>query len=328
MSPSVPSPVPFGSVNGEPVELVRLEADDLAVELLSIGAAVHRVVVAGRDVALGHPDAQGYADSMFCIGLTIGRFANRIGGARFTLDGSRYILSANEGASTLHGGPDGFHRRVWMITEVGPDSVTFGIVSADGDQGFPGELTASVRYTIAPGELRMTYSATTTAPTVVNFTNHSYFNAAGEASGSTDEQLIAVPGAQVVEVNDELIPTGRLVPVGLHDLRTPRRIVDAAPLDTCFVVDGEPGTLRPHATLSATDLAIDVLSDQPGIQLYTADVMNDVPGLTSTYGPRSGLALETQNFPDAPNHEGFPNSVLRPGEQFTSTTIWRFRPLG
>ena len=94
------------------------------------------------------------------------------------------------------------------------------------------------------------------------------------------------------------------------------------------MVDGEPGTLRPHATLSATDLAIDVLSDQPGIQLYTADVMNDVPGLTGTYGPRSGLALETQNFPDAPNHEGFPNSVLRPGEQFTSTTIWRFRPLG
>jgi aldose 1-epimerase len=320
--------VPFGSVGGEPVELVRLEADDLSVQLVSIGAAVHRVVVAGRDVVLGHPDAQGYADSMFCVGLTIGRFANRIGGARFLLDGSRYILSANEGVNTLHGGPDGFHRRVWTITELGPGSVTFGIVSPDGDQGFPGELTASVRYSIASGELRMDYAATTTAPTVVNFTNHSYFNAAGEASGSTDEQLIEVPAAQLVEVNDELIPTGRLVDVGEHDLRTPRRIADAAPLDTCFVVDGEPGTVRPHATLSSVDLAIDVLSDQPGIQLYTAEVMDGVPGLTGTYGPRAGLALETQNLPDAPNHEGFPNSVLRPGETFESTTIWRFRSLG
>ncbi len=325
MSATVPSPVPFGSVGGEPVELVRLETDGLSVELVSIGAAVHRLVAAGRNVVLGHPDAQGYADSMFCLGLTIGRFANRIGGARFSLDGTRYVLSANEGTTTLHGGPDGFHRRVWTITELAPDSVTFGLVSPDGDQGFPGELTASVRYTIAPGELRLDYAATTTAPTVVNFTNHSYFNVAGEGSGSTDDQLIQVPAGRLVEVGDDLVPTGRLVDVGTHDLRTPRRIADAAPLDTCFVVDGEPGELRLHATLSTTDLALDVFSDQPGIQLYTADVMTGVPGLTGPYGPRAGLALETQNLPDAPNHANFPDAALRPGTTHRTTTVWRLR---
>ncbi len=330
MPPSEASPVrtDFGSINGETVELVRLQVDGLTAELITVGAAVHRVVVDGRDIALGHPDAADYAQSLFCVGLTIGRFANRIGGGRFTVDGVEHRLAANEGANTLHGGPDGFHRRLWTITGTSADSVTFGLVSVDGDQGFPGQLTASVRYTIAPGELRLDYEATTTAATPVNFTNHGYWNPAGEASGSTDDLLVTVPASLLVEVDADLIPTGRLVPDGAHDLRTARSVAEVAPLDTCFVIDTADGSIVPHATFASADLAIDVLSDQPGIQLYTADVMSGVPGLTSAYGARAGLALETQNLPDAPNQPGFPNSILRPGEVHRTTTIWRFRPLG
>ncbi len=311
-----------GSVHGSTVERVRLESGDIAVDLLTVGAAVHRVIVNGRDVVLAHPDATDYADSMFGLGLTIGRFANRIGGARFTLDGTEYQLASNENGNTLHGGPDGFARRLWGVSDVGPGTVEFALTSPDGDQGFPGEVSVRVRYTLSDDELRMEYAATSTAPTPINLTNHAYLNPAGEASGSADDLLLTVHAQQLLEVDDTLVPTGRLLAA---DLREPRRIADVAPLDTCFVVDGEPGTLRPHATLAASDLAIDVFSDQPGVQVFTADGMAGVPGLTGAYGPRAGVALETQNFPDAPNHPDFPDSILRPGQVHTTTTVWRFR---
>lgn len=307
------------------IERVRLESGDIVVDLLSMGAAVHRVIVDGRDVVLAHPDAADYADSMFCLGLTVGRFANRIGGGRFTLDGTEHRLATNEGGNTLHGGPDGFARRNWAVTEATSNTAEFALTSPDGDQGFPGEVDVRVRYTLDADELRIDYTATTTAPTPVNLTNHAYFNPAGEASGSADDLELTVHADHVLEVDEDLVPTGRLLDVGTRSPRQPQRIADVAPLDTCFVVDGAPGTLRPHATLAASDLAIDVLSDQPGVQVFTADGMAGVPGLSGTYGPRAGVALETQNFPDAPNHPGFPDSVLRPGRAYTTTSIWRFR---
>ncbi len=303
-------------------ERVRLEAGGLIVDLLTIGAAVYRVIVDGRDVVLAHPNAADHADTLFDLGLTIGRFANRIGGARFTLDGTEYALPSNEGGNTLHGGPDGFGRRSWGISDTGPGAVEFALTSPDGDQGFPGEVSVRVRYTLTPDELRIEYTATSTAPTPINLTNHAYLNPAGEATGSSDELLLTVHTDQCLEVDDRLVPTGRRLAA---DLRRPRRVADVAPLDTCFVVDGEAGTLRPHATLAASDLAIDVLSDQPGVQVFTADGMAGVPGLTREYGSRAGVALETQNFPDAPNHPEFPDSIVRPGETQRTATVWRFR---
>jgi len=317
----------FGSASQAAVERVRLEIPGLALELLTLGAAVRRVEVDGRDVVLGHPDAQTYVDSPFCLGVTIGRFANRIGGARVTIDGTTYILTPSEGPNTLHGGLDGFAKRIWEVTDLAPDSAEFTLTSADGDQGFPGEVVVSVRYTVAPGELRLDYTAATTAPTPINLTNHIYFNPAGEASGSSDDLLLTVPAARVVEVDGSLIPTGRLIDAGEHDLRTPRRVADVAPLDTCFVIDAADGAPVLHATLQSADLAIDVFSDQPGLQIYTAEAMVDVPGLTGRYGPRAGVALETQNLPDAPNQPGFPDSILRPGQVHRTTTVWRFRRL-
>ncbi|MFT4296406.1 MAG: aldose epimerase family protein [Micropruina sp.] len=326
--PSTPIRSDAGTVAGGTIERVRLEAGGIAVELLTVGAAINRVVVDGRDIVLAHPNATDYADSMYGLGLTIGRFANRIGGGRFTLDGVEHRLPTNEGDNTLHGGPDGFARRLWDVTDLAPGTVEFTLTSPDGDQGFPGAVTVRVRYTLTADELRMDYTATSTAPTPVNLTNHAYLNPAGEASGSADELLLTVHAAHLVEVDETLIPTGRLPEVGAHDLRGARRVADAAPLDTCFVVDGEPGALRPHATLAASDLAVDVFSDQPGVQVFTADGMSGVPGLSGPYGPRAGVALETQNFPDAPNHPGFPDSILRPGHPLTTSTAWRFRRLG
>lgn len=332
MNATAPDPVPamptrhdFGDVGGTAVERVRLASGGVAVDLLTIGAAVHRVIVDGRDIVLAHPDAAGYADSMFCLGLTVGRFANRIGGGRFTLDGTAYALATNEGGNTLHGGPDGFARRHWGSYDLAPGSVEFALTSPDGDQGFPGEVSVRIRYTLAGDELRMDYAAASTAPTPINLTNHAYLNPAGEASGSADDLELTVHADRVLEVDDRLVPTGRLLDAGVHDLRRPRRVADAAPLDTCFVVDGAPGTLRPHATLAASDLAVDVLSDQPGVQVFTADGMAGVRGLSGDYGPRAGVALETQNFPDAPNRPSFPDSILRPGQTYRTTTIWRFR---
>ena len=319
---AMPTRHDFGSVAGTMVERVRLESGGIAVDLVTVGAAVHRVIVDGRDVVLAHPDAAGYADSIFGLGLTIGRFANRIGGGRFTVDGTEYRLAVNENGNTLHGGPDGFASRLWGISEVAPGSVEFALTSPDGDQGFPGEVSVRVRYTLSDDELRMEYAATSTAPTPISLTNHAYLNPAGEASGTADDLLLTVHATQLLEVDDTLVPTGRLLSA---ELCGPRRIADVAPLDTCFVVDGEPGTLRPHATLAASDLAIDVLSDQPGVQVFTADGMAGVPGLTREYGARAGVALETQNFPDAPNRPEFPDSILRPGQTYVSTTIWRFR---
>jgi aldose 1-epimerase len=322
---AMPTRHDFGELPGGTVERVRLTSGRLAVDLLTIGAAVHRVIVDGRDVVLAHPDAADYAGSLYCLGLTVGRFANRIGGGRFTLDGVGHSLATNEGGNTLHGGPDGFARRLWGIADLGPGTVQFALTSPDGDQGFPGEVSVRVRYTLTPDELRMDYTATATAPTPINLTNHAYLNPAGAASGTADDLLLTVHAASLLEVDERLVPTGGLLPA---DLRTPRRIAEVAPLDTCFVVDGVPGTLRPHATLAASDLAVDVLSDQPGVQVFTADGMSGVPGPTGDHGPRAGVALETQNFPDAPNRPDFPDSILRPGQTHRTSTVWRFRGTG
>ena len=315
---------PFGAVAGRPVHRIRLRDARLTVELVSIGAALHRVIVDGRDVLLGHPRAEDYATSKYYLGVLVGRYANRISQARFTVDGVRHSLLANEGGHTLHGGPDGFSRRIWELLRVDDTAAEFGLTSPDGDQGFPGELAVRARYSLGDGALRLDLSATTTAPTPVNLTSHGYWNPAGEGSGSCDDVEVEVPSARVVELDDDLIPTGRLVPAGSRDLRRPRRLADVGPLDTCFVVDDADGSLVRHATLSAPDLSIAVFSDQPGVQLFTGDAMSGVPGLSGTYGSRAGVAVECQNLPDAPNRPGFPESVLRPGSTYRATTVWQF----
>ncbi|GAA2467114.1 aldose epimerase family protein [Terrabacter carboxydivorans] len=320
---------------------IELTAEGLLLEVVTAGAAVRRLVVSDvegdTNVVLGHRDPMTYAVDGGYLGATIGRFGNRLAGARFTLDGVEHRVAANEGRNALHGGLEGFDRRDWTVEEQGASHVRFGLHSPDGDQGFPGALDVSVTYTVAPGSVRIDYEATTDADTVVSLTNHSYFNLDGEGSGPVDAHRLMVSADTFTPVDAELIPTGELRDVTgtPFDLRRPTVVADAFShhdeqlvhgqgIDHNLVVRGVG--MRHVATLRGTSgRTLEVTSDQPGVQVYTgAHFDGTVIGTSGTaYGPRAGIALETQGFPDAPNHADFPSTRLRSGDRHASTTTWR-----
>jgi aldose 1-epimerase len=279
------------------------------VALNPLGAAMSDLAVADRagHIACVTVDAGGSA------GKTIGRYANRIASGSFTLDGVAFALATNEGRNTLHGGPDGFSKRTWAIAEQTAAGVTFALHSPDGDQGFPGALDARVRYTWSDDDaLRIDYAATADKPTVVNFTNHVYFNLTGEAGRSIAQHRLHLAASRYTPVDAESIPTGEIVAVdALRDFSTERDVGTTA-FDCNFVIDGWDGTLRYAATLTDPESGrtLVVETTEPGVQLYT--------------GKPGAIALETQHFADAPNHANFPSTVLRPGETLASTTIYRF----
>lgn len=321
---------------------IDLVADGLRLEVMTAGAAVRRLVLLDgqdeADVVLGFDDVALYGTGRDYLGATIGRYGNRLAGARFTLDGVQHRLSANENGNTLHGGAEGFDQRDWTVVDQGEGHVTLGLRSPDGDQGFPGTLDVRVTYRVEPGAVRLDYLATTDADTVVSLTNHTYFNLDGEGSGPVDAHRLTVSAEAFTPVDARLVPTGEVRDVSgtPFDLRRPTTIGDVLAsedeqlahghgLDHNFVVDGEG--LRHVATLrGASGRTLEVTSDQPGVQVYTgAHFDGTVVGTSGTaYGPRAGIALETQAFPDAPNHPGFPSAVLRAGDRYESTTIWRF----
>lgn len=321
---------------------IELTADGLLLEVVTAGAAVRRLVLDGGngpvDVVLGFADPALYGTGTDYLGATIGRVGNRIAGGRFTLDGDEVRVETNEAGNTLHGGPEGFDRREWAVLDRTPGRVTFGLHSPDGDQGFPGALDVTVTYAVAPGVVRIGYSATTDRPTPVSLTNHTYVNLDGEASGRVDDHTLQLSSDAFTVVGPGLVPTGeqRDVTGTPFDFRASRPITEAlgaddeqvalgGGLDHNFAVRG--AGLRHVATLRGTSgRTLVVESDQPGVQVYTgAHFDGTVVGTSGTaYGPNAGIALETQGFPDALNHAGFPSNVLRPGETYTRTTTWTF----
>ena len=325
---------------------VELVTDGLLLEVVTAGAAVRRLVVtddAGEtNVVLGHADPMTYAVEGGYLGATIGRFGNRIAGARFTLDGAEHVLAANENDNALHGGLEGFDSREWEVQDQGPAHVRLALHSPDGDQGFPGALEVTVTYSVQPGVVRIDYTATADRDTVVNLTNHSYFNLDGEATGPVDDHELRLSADAFTPTDEQLLPTGELRDVTgtAFDLRQPSRLGDVLAtddeqlrfgqgLDHNFVVTGTGH--RHVATLRGTSgHTLEVHSDQPGVQVYTgAHFDGTVTGTSGTaYGPRAGIALETQGFPDSPNQPGFPSTVLRAGEVHTTTTTWRLTHRG
>ncbi len=279
------------------------------VSLSPLGAALSGVVVGDRDGC----GANVCVDAGGSAGKTIGRYANRIARGSFVLDGTTFTLPTNEGRNTLHGGPDGFSKRPWEVAERSDASIAFALRSPDGDQGFPGALECRVRYSWSDDNaLRIDYSAVTDKPTVVNFTNHVYFNLSGDPSRSIAQQRLQLAASAYTPVDAESIPTGEIAPVDpLRDFRT-ARAVGLTVYDCNFVLDDWDGTLRHAGTLcdpeSGRTLVVE--TTQPGLQLYT--------------GKPGAIALETQHFADAPHHPNFPSTVLRPGETFLSTTVYRF----
>ena len=279
------------------------------VSLTPLGAAMTSIVIpdrAGRRASVT-VDAGGSA------GKIIGRYANRIAGGSFALDGATFRLLTNEGRNTLHGGPDGFSKRVWELADRSGASATFVLHSPDGDQGFPGALDARVSYTWSDDDaLCIDYTATSDKPTVVNLTNHVYFNLSGDPKRAISEYRLQLSASAYTPVDDESIPNGQIAAVdAARDFRTARAVGTAA-FDCNFAIDGWNGSLRHAATLcdpeSGRTLVLE--TTQPGVQLFT--------------GKPGAIALETQHFADAPHHPNFPSTVLRPGETFTSSTVYRF----
>lgn len=346
---------PFGEFDGTPVErFVLANATGAKVAILSFGAMIQELWVPGRDgecvnVVLGFANLDGYIAKNPHFGSVLGRLANRLRGASFELDGATYNVTANKAPHSAHGGARPFDRYVWLpeVVEVdGVPGVRLTHISPDGDEGYPGELTASATYSLsADNALRLDYHATTTKPTVVNLTNHSYFNLAGEGSGTVEDHLLQLDCDQFTMTDGDQIPTGQLGEVegtGL-DFRTARRIGDALRdasdpeirtargVDHNFVVNRptpDDTSLTRAAWLMdpASGRVMETWTTEPGVQVYTG---NSLDGSLTGHSGRlyrqgDAVCFETQHFPNSPNEPSFPTVVLRPGEDLRSTTIYRF----
>lgn len=333
-------PREFGTLaDGRVVRSLRLEwPAGLAVELLEFGAVVRSLtapVAGGRmEALLGFERLADYEADETYQGCIVGRFANRIAGAAFTLDGEAYAVTANEGPNTLHGGRLGLSKRLWRFEPPGADglSAALAYVSPDGEEGFPGRLDVRVAFTLTAADtLRIVWEARTDRPTPVNLTHHLYFNLSGDRQRPTLDHTLAVAAQAFTPVRPDLIPTGALVPVagGPFDLRTPRRLGAVlaqkdAQLEIGGGVDHNWGldrTASPAARLRSpeTGLALDLATDQPGLQVYTGQ------GLSGRFARFGGIALEPQGFPDAVNQPGFPDCILRPGVLYRRTASYRFQ---
>lgn len=335
----------FGTMqDGTEVYRVVLGHSRLRVAVLSYGAALQSIEVPDRsgtlgNVALGLTNLADYVALSPHFGAVPGRYAGRIAGGRFELDGVAYQLPCNDGPNTLHGGPNGFGKRPWRLVGHGPDHADLALTSPDGDNGFPGTLEVALRYSVAGMDLRMEVDARTDRPTVLNLTNHCYFNLDGEGSGSVLDHHLTVHAARYVPIDATSIPTGEIAPVAgtPFDFTEPRpigeRIREAHPqllrargYDHTFMVGGEG--LRPaallHAPASGRTLA--VLSTQPALQLYTGNMLTgSLAGPSGRiYRQGDAVCLEAQHVPDSPNQPIFPSTVLRPGGRFQATILFRF----
>ncbi len=335
----------FGhAASGEPVGLIRLVNEHLKVGLTNYGARMLSIEAPDRSGRLDHVllgfDRADMILKAGSFGAVLGRTANRIAGGRFSLDGKTYQLPLNDGANTLHGGKKAFSKCFWTLAGRDAGSIAFTLESPEGDQGFPGAVSARATYMLEGNVLRLLLEATTSAPTPVNLSAHPYFNLAGADALDINDHVLEVFASHVLPTDDGQIPTGEIRPVSgtPFDFRTPTtlgaRIRDtdaqmmiARGYDHCFVLDGAEGTLRPAARLthSGTGRVLEVETDRAGLQVYTSNSLNgSLIGHGGAYRQTAGLALEAQAYPDAPNHPHFPSTILRPGERFTATIIHRF----
>ncbi|WP_447758918.1 aldose epimerase family protein [Sphingopyxis fribergensis] len=345
---------PFGKLaDGQAVETVTLTNEaGVKARIISYGATLQALEAPDRagalaDIILGYDDLAGYVDKPNYFGVTVGRYANRIAGGRFTLDGRSYQLPLNNGANSLHGGTVGFDKRLWTIASVksGPTaSVTLTLTSAAGDQGYPGTLDATVTYSLdETGALTIDFGAKTDAPTIVNMTNHAIFNLGGEgaARGILDHKL-TIAAQRYTPVNDALIPTGELKPVtggvfdftrgriigeGIRDGRDPQ-IVAGRGYDHNFVLD-KGTTAQPELAARLEDPAsgrvLEVLTTQPGVQVYTGNFLSGilVGKHRHLYRMGDGIALEPQKFPNTPNQPSFGSARVDPGKPYHHRMIYR-----
>ncbi len=321
-----------------------------SVSITNLGAALVSIIVPDRnkvmaDVLLGHEDAQGYVDDNSYLGFIVGRYGNRIGKGKFSLDGKAYQLGLNDGENHLHGGKDGFNRKLWKAAinaSSAVESVTMHCSSPDGEEGYPGKVVLDVTYSWNDNdELTIDYTGTTDAPTILNPTSHGYFNLTGDPNNTILDHELMIAADQFTPSVAGMIPSGKILSVeGTPlDFRSSRRIGDtindpydqlqlAGGYDHNWVLRNYDKTLHQAATVyePKSGRSMEVLTDQPGIQFYTGNFLDgSLKGKGGiAYRYRSALCLETQHFPDSPNQPKFPSVILRPGETYRQTTKYRF----
>lgn len=338
--------------DGRDVVQWTIEAPSLgiAVAVLEWGATIQSVRTPDRDgrldeIVLGFPDLDGYLDPVYrarnpYFGSTIGRYANRIAGGAFTLDGVDHSIERNEGTSALHGGRHGFDQHLWQSTEL-PDGVRMSRLSPHGEQGFPGTLDVAVEFRLTDGVLHVEYQASTDRRTVINLTNHTYWNLGGPSSSSVMGHLLQVAADSYIPIDDDLVPIGTVEPVhqSPFDFRSACRVGDrvdsdhlqlvrAGGIDHTFVVRPNGHRLREAARLvePMTGRSLIVATSEPGVQVYTGNMLDGtfVGHDAARYGRRSAIAVEPQHFPDSPNRASFPSTVLAPGSLFRSASSFEF----
>jgi len=341
---------PFGIDQiGRPMTLYTLtNKHGASVSVLDFGAHLVSVRVPDRDgkiadVCLGFDTLEEYDHKPGFLGAIVGRYGNRIGGSRFTLNGKEYTLFPNDGKNSLHGGREGFDKKWWrgqVLEAEGEDAVIFTYVSHDGEEGYPGKLHVQVTYAWDDeNALSIRYLAQADKDTVVNLTNHAYWNLAGAGNGNILDHTLKINAECVTDVDDELIPNGKFLPVAGTplDLRTPTRIGDGiAQMQTCHLMENVGGYdinyvlqgegMREAAVLyhPATGREMRVMTREPGIQFYSAQTMDQDGREGRHYGHFAGAALETQHFPDSPNHPDFPTTALKAGETYQTATQYIF----
>ena len=337
----------FGKMpDGTTVDVYTLNSDGIEAKVMTYGARVVSIKTADRDgkvadVVLGYSALDAYLDDKSTyFGAIVGRYGNRIAFGRFSLDGHQYQIPTNDHANALHGGTVGFDRKVWQARPIA-DGVEMTLVSPDGDQGFPGTLTVHVRYTVHHAALRIDYLATTDKDTVVNLTNHSYFNLAGDGQGTILQDELMIPADQYTPIDSGLIPTGVLASVEgtPFDFRKAMvigaRIRDdneqlklAGGYDFNWVLRGRNGEMKTAARVydPVSGRVMTVTTTQPGVQFYTGNFLDGKKYGREQEGhvKHAALCLETQHFPDSPNHPAFPTTELKPGETLHSTTTFTF----
>lgn len=343
---------PWGHTNEGTVEIYKLtNSHGVEASFITYGATLVSLKAPDRsgklaNIVLGFDSLDKYvAAGVPYYGATVGRYANRIAKARFTLDGKSHQLEANDGPNTLHGGLRGFDKRIWKAEEIPAakgGGVRMTLVSADGDGGYPGEVTAQVLYKLDDHDnLEIDYHATTTAPTPVNLANHAYFNLTGDPTNTVLDHQVTINADRFTPVDATLIPTGELQPVAgtPFDFRTAHTIgsrigADDEQLrlgrgyDHNWVLNktGSGMTLAAIATDPKSGRSLEVRTTQPGVQFYTGNFMDGKPsGVGTVYAYRTGMCFETQHFPDSPNHPAFPSTILRPGAVYSQKTILSLR---
>lgn len=338
------------TVDGKPVALYTLRAGDIAMQVTNYGARVVSLWTPDRegryeDIVLGCESIDRYLDTLGerFLGAVVGPYANRIAKGRFTLDGTEYTLPLNNNGQTLHGGLTGVDRVVWDVVSATDDKLVLHYLHPDGQDGFPGNLDIEMIYSLTPdNEFRVDYKATTDKPTVANFSHHPFFNLKGEGNGTVLDNVLTINASHTTPVDSVLIPTGEIAPVEgtPFDFREPHTIGERIGADNAQLRNGggyDHNWVIDRKTESGVELAatvwepasgrtVEVWSDQPGLQVYSGNFFDGKS--MGKYGKpqryRESLALETQKFPDSPNQDNFPSTVLRPGQTYTQTCIYKF----